>query len=153
MTPQPDPPRPLPQRIADTRRLLETTVDAWVATADPATGRPWMVPLSYAWTGSVIVLGTGADSRTVSNVAAQPWVRLGIGFVRDVVLVHGTASVVEMADVDPAEADLFAERAGFDPRELSSPYVYVHVRPRRIQAWREENELAERDIMRDGRWL
>jgi hypothetical protein len=27
------------------------------------------------------------------------------------------------------------------------------VTPRRIQAWREENELAEREIMRDGRWL
>lgn len=112
-----------------------------------------MVPLSYAWTGSVIVLGTAANSRTVSNVVAQPWVRLGIGFVRDVVLVHGMASVVEMADVGSSEADLFAERAGFDPRELSSPYVYVHVTPRRIQAWREENELAERDIMRGGRWL
>jgi nitroimidazol reductase NimA-like FMN-containing flavoprotein (pyridoxamine 5'-phosphate oxidase superfamily) len=153
VTAEPEPPRPLTQRIADTRRLLETTVDAWVATADPGTGRPWLVPLSYAWTGLVIVLGTGADSRTVVNAAAQPWVRLAIGFVRDVVLVHGTASVVEMADVDPAEADLFAERAGFDPRELSNSYVYLHVTPRRIQAWREENELAEREIMRDGRWL
>ena len=153
MTSEPAPPRPLEQRITDTRRLLETTVDAWVATADPGTGRPWMVPLSFAWTGSVIVLGTGADSRTVSNVAAQPWVRVGIGFVRDVVLVHGTACVVEMADIDPAEADRFAERAGFDPRGLSSPYVYLHVTPLRIQAWREENELAEREIMRDGRWL
>ena len=153
MTSEPAPPRPLSQRVTDTRRLLETTVDAWVATADPGTGRPWMVPLSFAWTGSVIVFGTGADSRTASNVAAQPWVRVGIGFVRDVVLVHGTACVVEMADIDPAEADRFAERAGFDPRGLSSPYVYLHVTPRRIQAWREENELAEREIMRDGRWL
>jgi nitroimidazol reductase NimA-like FMN-containing flavoprotein (pyridoxamine 5'-phosphate oxidase superfamily) len=153
VTPDPDPPRPLAHRIADTRRLLDTSIDAWVASADPRTGRPWMVPLSYAWTGSVIVLGTGADSRTVSNVGAQPWVRLGIGFVRDVVLVHGTASIVQMADVDRAEADLFAERAGFDPRELSAPYAYVRVTPRRIQAWREENELADREIMRDGRWL
>lgn len=147
------PPRPLEQRIADTRALLATTVDAWVATADPGSGRPWLVPLSFAWTGSTVVLGTGADSRTVLNAAAQPWVRLGFGAVRDVVLLHGTASVVAMADVDRAEADLFAERAGFDPRDLSSPYAYLRVTPRRIQAWREENELAEREIMRDGRWL
>jgi nitroimidazol reductase NimA-like FMN-containing flavoprotein (pyridoxamine 5'-phosphate oxidase superfamily) len=147
------PARPLAQRIADTKRLLETTVDAWVATADPASGRPWMVPLSFAWTGSTLVLGTGADSRTVRNAHAQPWIRLGIGAVRDVVLVHGTAVIVSMAQVDHAEADLFAERAGFDPREESSPYVYLRVRPQRIQAWREENELAEREILRDGRWL
>jgi hypothetical protein len=25
--------------------------------------------------------------------------------------------------------------------------------PRRIQAWREVNKLAERDLMRDGAWL
>jgi hypothetical protein len=25
--------------------------------------------------------------------------------------------------------------------------------PVRIQAWREENELADRDLMREGRWL
>ena len=147
------PPRPLAQRVADSRRLLETTVDAWVATADPESGRPWMVPLSFAWTGSIVVLGTGADSKTVVNATAQPWVRLGFGAVRDVVLVHGTAALVAMGDVDRAEADLFAERAGFDPRELSSPYAYLRVTPRRIQAWREENELADREIMRDGRWL
>ena len=147
------PPRPLAQRVVDTQRLLETTVDAWVATADPASGRPWMVPLSFAWTGSTIVLGTAADSRTALNAAAQPWVRLGVGAVRDVVLIHGTAATVSMADVDQSEADLFAERSGFDPRDLSSPYVYLHVTPRRIQAWREENELDGREIMHDGRWL
>ena len=147
------PPRPLAQRIADSRRLFETTVDAWVSTADPESGRPWLVPLSFAWTGSLFVLGTGGESRTVLNAMAQPWVRLGIGAVRDVVLVHGTASVVSMASVDVGEADLFAERSGFDPRELSSPYAYLRVTPRRVQAWREENELDDREIMRDGHWL
>ena len=147
------PPRPLAQRIADSRRLFETTVDAWVSTADPESGRPWLVPLSFAWTGSLFVLGTGGESRTVLNAMAQPWVRLGIGAVRDVVLVHGTASVVSLTSVDVGEADLFAERSGFDPRELSSPYAYLRVTPRRVQAWREENELDDREIMRDGHWL
>ena len=36
---------------------------------------------------------------------------------------------------------------------ITSPYAYLRVTPRRIQAWREENELAEREIMRDGHWL
>jgi nitroimidazol reductase NimA-like FMN-containing flavoprotein (pyridoxamine 5'-phosphate oxidase superfamily) len=150
---EPAPPRPLVERVADTRRLLEATVDAWVATADPATGRPWLVPLSFAWTGEMLVLGTGADSRTVRNAVAQPLVRVGLGATRDVVLIHGTATVLTMSDVSTAEADLFAERAGFDPRTLSTPYAYVRIVPRRIQAWREENELDDREIMRDGRWL
>jgi pyridoxamine 5'-phosphate oxidase-like protein len=29
----------------------------------------------------------------------------------------------------------------------------VSMIPRRIQAWREVNELADRELMRDGRWL
>lgn len=148
----PAPPRSPEQRVADTQRLLVETVDLWVATADPATGRPWMVPLSYAWDGTSIMLGTAADSRTVRNVQAQPWVRLGAGAVRDVVLIHGLASVVPQSDATQAEGDLFAERAGFDPRTLPD-YVWIRVLPQRIQAWREENELPGREIMRDGRWL
>jgi NADPH-dependent FMN reductase len=34
-----------------------------------------------------------------------------------------------------------------------NPSMPGRLRPRRIQAWREENELAGRDLMRDGRWL
>jgi hypothetical protein len=49
--------------------------------------------------------------------------------------------------------DAFATRTGFDPRELDEPYQYFLIRPRRIQAWREANELRGRDLMRDGRWL
>jgi hypothetical protein len=30
---------------------------------------------------------------------------------------------------------------------------WLRVVPRRIQAWREENELAGREVMREGRWL
>jgi hypothetical protein len=34
------------------------------------------------------------------------------------------------------------------PRRTLVPYL-----PRRIQAWREVNELSDRELMRDGRWL
>jgi hypothetical protein len=49
--------------------------------------------------------------------------------------------------------DLFAAKTGFDPRRLATPYLYFRVRPRRIQAWREANELDGRELMRDGEWL
>ena len=48
--------------------------------------------------------------------------------------------------------DRFAARTGFDPRELKMPYCWFRIAPRRILAWREVNELAERELMRDGRW-
>jgi hypothetical protein len=34
-----------------------------------------------------------------------------------------------------------------------TPYRWFRISPRRIQAWREVNELPDRELMRDGRWL
>ncbi len=36
-------------------------------------------------------------------------------------------------------------------RELTS-YLYFHIRPQRVQAWREVNELPGRELMRNGHW-
>jgi hypothetical protein len=33
------------------------------------------------------------------------------------------------------------------------PYRWFRISPRRIQAWREVNELPDRELMREGRWL
>jgi hypothetical protein len=57
-------------------------------------------------------------------------------------------------DALPQErGDRFAARTGFDPRALATPYRWFRISPRRIQAWREVNELPDRELMRDGRWL
>jgi hypothetical protein len=47
----------------------------------------------------------------------------------------------------------FAARTGFDPRALATPHRWFRTSPRRIQAWREVNELPGRDLTRDGRRL
>jgi hypothetical protein len=146
--------RTLRQRTTDTLRRLEHDVDAWIATADPVRGTPYMVPLSFLWNGEVILIATPASSPTGRNLAASGEVRLALGATRDVVLIEGvverTLTPDEIAD---DLGDRFAAHAGFDPRRPESPFRYFEIRPRRIQAWREENELADRDIMRDGRWL
>ena len=49
--------------------------------------------------------------------------------------------------------DRFVARTGFDPRSLATPYRWFRISPRRIQAWREVDELPGRELMRDGRWL
>ncbi len=67
-------------------------------------------------------------------------------------MVEGVAEPVATADLG-GTGDAFAARTGFDPRGLDEPYQYFRIVPRRIQAWREANELAGRDLMRDGRWL
>jgi hypothetical protein len=145
------PPRGLEERLRDTREKLENDTDLWVAT--PGTRGVHLIPLSYLWDGSTFLISTPHASVTGRNLLADGRVRLGLGPTRDVVIVDGTAEPVAIADLEPATGDAFAAKTGFDPRELDEPYQYFLIRPRRIQAWREANELPGRDLMRDGRWL
>jgi Pyridoxamine 5'-phosphate oxidase len=150
MTP---PPRSRRQRQEDALRRLEQDVDAWVATADQASGTPYLVPLSFLWDGSTLLLATPAASPTGRNLQSTGRVRLGIGPTRDLVLIEGTVRAsTAAAEIPDDVGDAFAAKAGFDPRQLSG-YRYFRILPRRLQAWREANELQGRELMREGRWL
>ncbi|MGW2517074.1 pyridoxamine 5'-phosphate oxidase family protein [Streptomyces sp. NPDC001617] len=141
------------QRRRDTLHRLEHDVDAWVASADGDGGAPYLVPLSFRWDGETLLPATPAASPTGRSPRTTGRTRLGIGETRDVVLVEGAVDALAPAELSGEEGDLFAARTGFDPRQLATPYLYFRVRPRRIQAWREADELDGRELMRDGKWL
>jgi hypothetical protein len=147
------PARTLEQRKQDTLRRLEHDVDAWVATADGESGTPYLVPLSFLWDGATLLVATPAASPTGRNLQATGRVRLGIGPTRDVVLVEGTVQTLTPAELSEAVGDLFAAKTGFDPRRLANPYLFFRIRPQRVQAWREADELTGRELMRGGEWL
>jgi hypothetical protein len=54
---------------------------------------------------------------------------------------------------DSGLEEAHAQATGFDPRTLAEEYVYLRITPDSIQAWREANELAGRQLMRRGEWL
>jgi hypothetical protein len=145
-------PRTRAQRRRDTEHRLATDVDLWVATASPD-GAPYLVPLSFDWDGRELLLATPADSRTGRNLATTRSVRLGLGHTRDVSMLDGEVAVVELDALPGRRADRFAARTGFDPRDEATPYRWFAVALRRVQAWREVDELRGRELMRDGRWL
>ena len=128
-------------------------MDAWVATADPASGSPYLVPLSFLWDGATLLVATPSSSPTSRNLRATGKVRLGIGPTRDLVLIEGTVHALTATEVTDEVGDAFAAKTGFDPRRLSDPYTYFRIHPRRLQAWREADELEDRELMRDGHWL
>ena len=148
----PSDPRPRAQRRRDTEHRLTHDIDLWVASAS-ADGAPYLVPLSFDWDGGALLVATPADSPTGRNLAATRAVRLGLGHTRDVTMVEGDVEVLEIDALPRERGDRFAERSGFDPRALATPYRWFRISPRRIQAWREVNELPDRELMRDGRWL
>jgi len=150
--PMSDDPRPRDQRRRDTEHRLTHDVDVWVASASPD-GTPYLVPLSFDWDGQALLLATPADSPTGRNLATTRRARLGLGHTRDVTIIEGDVEVLELDALPQELGDRFAARTGFDPRTLTTPYRWFRVVPRRIQAWREVNELPDRELMRDGRWL
>ncbi|MFJ4535564.1 pyridoxamine 5'-phosphate oxidase family protein [Streptomyces tibetensis] len=147
------PVRSAEQRKKDTLHRLDHDVDAWVATADGTSGAPYLVPLSFLWNGSYLLFATPASSPTGRNLAASGRARVGIGPTRDVVMVEGAVETVQPGELTEQDAELFAAKTGFDPRRLATPYLYFRVVPRRMQAWREADELDGRELMRDRRWL
>jgi Pyridoxamine 5'-phosphate oxidase len=151
MTPAP---RTRQQRKQEALHRLEHDTDAWVATADRGSGTPYLVPLSFLWDGVTLLVATPSSSPTSRNLQATGKVRLGIGPTRDLVLIEGTVHAAEAATEIPDEVgDAFAAKTGFDPRQLTSSYLYFRIHPQRLQAWREANELTDRELMRGGHWV
>ena len=139
-------------RKADALATLATpAIDVWVATASAA-GAPHLVPLSLAWVDERVVIAVEESSVTARHLSASGRARLGVGPTRDVVMID---AVLERA-VDVAEDDdlgvAYAAQADWDPRG-STGYLFLVLRPVRLQTWREANEIPGRTLMRDGTWL
>ena len=145
-------PRPLDVRKQDTLTRLTEHVDAWVATASPD-GTPYLMPLSFLWTDGTLLLSTARTNPTARNLLANPLLQLTLGEVRDVIHITATAVRLLAGDLSGEEADAFAAKAGFDPRQAGTPYPYFRVIPTKIQAWREVDELDNRVLMEAGTWL
>ncbi len=145
-------PRSGAQRRRDTEGRLASDTDLWLASAS-TDGVPYLVPLSFDWDGSVLLVATPSGSPTGRNLAATRTARLALGHTRDVSMIEGAVEVLELDALPPERGDRFAVRSGFDPRTLTTPYRWFQISPRRIQAWREVDELPDRELMRNGRWL
>lgn len=145
-------PRDREQRVRDTlAKLTAPAADVFVATAGD--DGPYLVPLSLAWVDERVVIAVEGTSRTARNLEAGRVARLALGPTRDVVVIDATlersvpvASAAELAE-------RYAEQADWDPRTAGDGYRYLVLRPERIQAWREVDELPGRTLMRDGTWL
>lgn len=145
-------PRDAATRKADCLRMWATPdIDVWVATASPA-GEAHLVPLSLAWVEERFVVAVRADARTARHLRATGRARLAVGPTRDVTMID---AVLEREVPVPEGAGLgaaYAAQADWDPRG-SDGYVFLVLRPERVQAWREADEIAGRTLMRRGVWL
>jgi hypothetical protein len=144
-------PRDPVTRKTDALAMLATPeIDVWVATASDA-GEAHLVPLSLAWVGERAVVAVAEASVTHRNLAASGRARLAVGPTRDVVMIDAVLERAVPVGDDDALGEAYAGQADWDPRG-DTGYVFLVLRPMRLQAWRESNEIAGRTLMRDGEW-
>ena len=150
-------PRNAHTRKTDTlAKLHERHADVWVASASIDRARPvaHLIPLSLAWIDECVVVAAPIHQQTVRNIAEHGRARLALGPTRDVVVIDAVLErSIGVAEVPRDFAEGYAAQADWDPRQAGAEYTYLVLRPNRIQAWREENELAGRTLMRGGIWL
>ncbi|GAA0425300.1 hypothetical protein Aca07nite_33590 [Actinoplanes capillaceus] len=137
------------QRKADTlARLAAPVVDAWVATDGP-----YLVPLTLAWHEDRIVLATDRESPTARSLIATGRARVGLGPTRDVIMIDTMLDRWLPVSEAPGIGEAYASQNDWDPRTAGPSYIFLILRPDRVQAWREVNEIRGRTLMRDGAWL
>jgi hypothetical protein len=145
-------PRDRETRKVDTLAMLASpAVDCWVATAS-ATGAPHLVPLSLAWVDEQLVIALERSAVTACHLTASGCARVAVGPTRDVVMIDAVLETAVDVAADDALGAAYVAQADWDPRR-SPGYVFLVLRPVRIQAWREANEIPGRTLMRDGTWL
>ncbi|WP_027942717.1 pyridoxamine 5'-phosphate oxidase family protein [Amycolatopsis taiwanensis] len=143
-------PRDRATRKADALAMLAAEVDVWVATAS-STGAPHLIPLSLAWADERVIIAIPKSSVTAHNLGETGAARLAVGPTGDVVMIDAVVDKAASAAEDAALAETFAAHADWDPRR-DPTYIYFVLRPVRVQAWREANEIAGRTLMRNGGW-
>jgi hypothetical protein len=131
--------------------LSTAAIDVWVATAS-ADGAPHLVPVSLAWVEERVVIAVPESSVTGRNLATSGTARLAVGPTRDVVMIDAALERILDVAADERLGAAYVAQADWDPRR-SPGYVFLVLRPTRVQAWREVNEMADRTLMRDGAWL
>lgn len=93
------------QRVVKQRFAVDR--DCWLVTHDPADG-PYVIPLSFAVSGSLALMVAGSGRRTVTNLAADTRAAFVLGGYGDAIRAYGRCAVFDLRDV---------------PRDLSSAYV------------------------------
>ena len=145
-------PRDAQTRKKDTLVMLASPeIDVWVASAS-TDGEAHLVPVSLAWVDERAVIAVPETSVTTRNLTASGRARLAVGPTRDVVMIDAALERTVGVDDDQRLGEAYAAQADWDPRG-DSGYVFLVLRPMRLQAWREANEIKGRTLMRDGAWV
>ena len=116
----------------DIRQRLERARNYWISTASPR-GRPHAAPVWGLWVEDRFIFSTDHASQKAVNVRRNAQVVVHLESGDDVVIVEGTAAVLEDHGRWVGLGNLYREKYGV-PLDQGSTYEVV---PSRILAWSE----------------
>lgn len=94
-----------------------------------------------------------ATRPTTRRIIATRRARVSLADTDDVVIVVASAAATPYESTLREVADLFAARAGWDPRQEAGRWSLLTLTPETIHASKGEPELVGRTIMRHGEWV
>jgi PPOX class probable F420-dependent enzyme len=121
----------------------------WICTTRPD-GRPHAMPVWGAWTGEVVLFGTGPTSVKSRNLAGSPHVTVHLESGDEVVILEGVAERLDMAS-DEGRGAMAELGAAFetkyawrpDPDDPNDPEMALfRVAPTRVYGWREKDFVS-----------
>ena len=144
--------RDVATRKKDVMERLLRSGRFWLGTADK-TGKPHVIAVFAWWHSDALVISTLTGSRTARNMERNPRVTLATGPFDDAIIIH--AQMIESRAVDdaPDMAHGFNAALGGEPSQIGEGWTFFRLRPTKIQAFRDFDELEGRDVMIDSRWL
>ena len=117
------------QRLRDTLEKLQSEVDVWIASANRR-GDPYLIPLSFYWSGETIIVTTPRTSRTARNFLDTGRTRAAIGPTRDVVVIDARVEEMPIGQ-DVGLEDAYVRATDFDPRPWDAGYTFFRLIPDR----------------------
>ena len=144
------PPRSKEDRKAHVLRVLLNEDKLWLATSGERA--PHVVPLSYVWRDSRIVMAVPKGSPSARNLCESATARAVLGTPLDAILIDGMVEQIEPCDMKPATVEALCDVSAVDP--LRTPgFTCLVLHPFRVQAYGTPSEVWKPTLMRQGRWL
>ena len=125
------------------QRLRSNSI-GWLTTVG-SDGRPYTVPVWFSWDGNTVLIFSQPQKQKIRNLRNNARVTLALDDTKegeDVVIVEGTAELLENPDIDmtlPAYVEKYGSKIqdmGYTPETLAADFsLGIRVTPTKFRSW------------------
>ena len=124
---------------------LRSNIIAWLTTVG-SDGRPYTVPVWFLWDGNLVLIFSQPQKQKIRNLRKNALVTLALDDTKqgdDVVIVEGTAELLENPDISLTTLPAYVEKygaliqdMGMTPASLAADFsLGIRVTPTKFRSW------------------